>query len=409
MPPTLEVFVLWHPDDEIGVTVADTLLTHFHGPAFSGLVGGAVEVYTRSAPWASPDGPPRPLPFMSDAADGPPASVTTVVVIVHGVNLAQAAEYDDHWAEYLSQVAETGEQNPHVAVFGVVASDAVMRQGTRLNTLFGANQALSPRGLIDPRVLCRDLCHSITGFVSGAPRERLRVFISYTTRFNADDESGHLRDLVSAVRDGIAGTHMTTFFDEADIQPDSRWEDEVTRLAETSALFVVRTDRYSSREWCQREVLAAKRSDMPVVILAALFEGEERGSFLMDHLPSVACDPTDEHARMAAIEVALSKLVDDALKRALWRLQREQPEMDAFDWLPANAPEPVTLARWLRTRDPAEMPTSDDQIYVLHPDPPLGPAEVMALDDVLALGGLDGLVEIFTPRTFASRGGRVRR
>lgn len=44
IPPILEVFVLWHPEDAAGRRVADTLLEHFHGTAFDGLVGGAVEV-----------------------------------------------------------------------------------------------------------------------------------------------------------------------------------------------------------------------------------------------------------------------------------------------------------------------------------------------------------------------------
>lgn len=47
LPPVLEIFVVWHPGDDAGATVAGWLLDHFHGTAFSGLIGGAVEVYTR--------------------------------------------------------------------------------------------------------------------------------------------------------------------------------------------------------------------------------------------------------------------------------------------------------------------------------------------------------------------------
>lgn len=44
---------------------------------------------------------------------------------------------------------------------------------------------------------------------------------------------------------------------------------------------------------------------------------------------------------------------------------------------------------------------------VLHPDPPLRPDEKDAMDALFRLAGLDGTVDIVTPRTFAQRGGRT--
>jgi hypothetical protein len=58
-PPILEYYVLWHPDDDaLGSSVAQQLMDHFHGPAYAGLAGGAVEVYTRSTGWTEPNGTP---------------------------------------------------------------------------------------------------------------------------------------------------------------------------------------------------------------------------------------------------------------------------------------------------------------------------------------------------------------
>src|SRR5690606_11072853 len=118
------------------------------------------------------------------------------------------------------------------------------------------------------------------------------------------------------------------------------------------------------------------------------------------------CSQVDVDAQRQSIEAALNKLVDEALKRALWDHQRSRLRSYGFDWLPANAPEPTTLAAWLRTLD--QRPTPDDRLFVLHPDPPLGNAEVVVIDDILEVAGLPGLVEILTPRIFASRGGQVR-
>ncbi len=91
---------------------------------------------------------------------------------------------------------------------------------------------------------------------------------------------------------------------------------------------MVRTDRYASREWTQREVLAAKRHDVPIVGLIALTEGEARGSFLMDHVPTVALR---DDAVTASIAASLNRLVDEVLKRALWGAQSTYIRDEGFD------------------------------------------------------------------------------
>jgi hypothetical protein len=120
----------------------------------------------------------------------------------------------------------------------------------------------------------------------------------------------------------------------------------------------------------------------------------------MDHVPTVACPPGKERE---AATIALNRLVDEALKRALWKLQRVYLENDGFDWLPVHAPEPVTLTAWLRAHADDLKPP----IVVMHPDPPLGPPEMEALEELGGLVSGVGKIQIHTPRTFASRGGRL--
>lgn len=406
IPPILEVFVLWHPRDTHGEQVAQALLEHFHGTAFAGLVGGAVEVYTRSAGWDGPDSAPRPLPFVEPLPNGLAPAAVTVVIPVLGTYLARAAEGEGPWRDYLQTLVAAAHDHPGAAVFALQVDDGVMPSGSQLAAIFGDEQLLTRDGATNPAALCRDLAHSITGFVDGSPGQPLRVFISHTKRNSPEEEPDRVQDLVALVRQVIGDTHLRPFFDAADLLPGVNWEEELISAASTSSLLLVRTDLFASRDWCQREVLAAKRADMPIAALQALRDGEERGSFLMDHVPSVACDRTDVEEQRVAIETALNKLVDEALKRSLWKHQRSRLASYGFDWLPANAPEPTTIAAWLRTL--SKQPTPDDRLFVLHPDPPLGHAEVSAITDILGVGGLVDLVEILTPRTFANRGGQVR-
>lgn len=403
--PVLEVYVLWHPDDADGSRISEVLLRHFHGTTFSGLVGGAVEVYTRSAGWDAKGGVPRPMPFLEPLPNGMARSAVTAVVAVLGTRLARAVDDDPAWRHYLEAMLAAAADDPTVGVFALKLDDAAVAAGTTLGGLFGARQGLDADGAADDAVLCRDLAHSIAGLIGDPMGGRLRVFISHTKRYSPDEEPDAVHELVHLVRDVIGDTHLTAFFDEADLLPSVDWERELTGAAASSGLLVVRTDLYASRDWCQREVLAAKRADMPVVVLHALHRGEERGSFLMDHVPAVPLRGEVVEGQRASIEAALNQLVDEALKRALWRHQRNRLAGLGFDWLPANAPEPTTLIGWLASI--VVRPTANDRLFVLHPDPPLGDAERAVIGDLLKVTGMPQLVEILTPRTFASRGGQV--
>ena len=122
----------------------------------------------------------------------------------------------------------------------------------------------------------------------------------------------------------------------------------------------------------------------------------------MDHLPTVPFARDDSGT---SIDKALDRLVDEVLKRALWTAQSSYIGAQGFDWLPVHAPEPVTTVKWL-ARHKAE-DANDEHLLIIHPDPPLGPDERAVVDEMCAVAGFDGRVDVLTPRTFAIRGGEV--
>src|SRR3954468_16236412 len=104
LPPLLEVYVVWHPDDA-GGPVAEALIDHFHGTAFSGLVGGAVEVFVRSQGWLGRDDAPRPLPFAEPLPAAIAEAQLTVVVPLLGLGMAQAVQDGGAWRSYVEAIA----------------------------------------------------------------------------------------------------------------------------------------------------------------------------------------------------------------------------------------------------------------------------------------------------------------
>jgi hypothetical protein len=404
IPPILDVFVVWHPDDKIGANRFLELHEHFHSPAFSGLAGGAVEVYARSAAWDS-RGAPRPLGIESPLDAGLPAAQFNAIVPVIDTSLLRAvADSTSGWNAYVQGIAALQEQSG-VCVYPVVA-DGLQWGGTAIHKILGRCQALPCTEDIDRRLLGRELAQAITQQVrreTGHPT-RLKVFVSHTKHQSAEEAARSGSAIFNRVRERIMQTHLTTFFDAQDIQPGDFWEQTLDEGAASCALLMVRTDVYAGREWTQREVHAAKRSGMPIVCMYALTAGEERGSFLLDHVPSVTCDLCDPDP---GIELALNRLVDEALKNSLWQAQTSYLARDGFDWLPAQSPEPTTLAPWLAQHQESE--PDDRHLWVIHPDPPLGRAEREVLHQLCVVAGYESNVDILTPRTFAARGGALKK
>jgi hypothetical protein len=413
LPPVLEIYVIWHPTDVAGRTIAGEIVEHFHGTAFTGLIGGAVEVLVRSEAWSAPGSAPRPI--FTPAAPPPnhvaPAMFTAIVPIL-GIGMAGAVEDDGPWRAYLRDfVAAQKAQADRVGLFPYRLNPAAT-DGTQLAAIVGRYQTIAANPPDEPydtgrNARCRDLSQALAQFVAGNAGEQLTAFISHTKR-SSTAESADVAALIALVKSVIATTHMKDFFDASDLQPGTDWAGALRQHAGKSALLALRTDLYPSREWCQREILVAKRSGMPVVILDGLGYAEERGSFLMDHVPRTPVRTDGAEWSRRDVYRALNILVDECLKRALWKRQQElakaRPDL-LISWWAAHAPEPLTLIQWLEEAKAANTLPDAGLLRILHPDPPLGADEKVVLEQILSFGGMAGALDVMTPRQLAARGG----
>jgi hypothetical protein len=193
LPPVLEIYAVWHPDDPAGQTAANQLVSHFHGSRFSGLIGGAVEVYVRSRGWRSATDAPRSIPF---PGMGPPNGVlqaeTVAIVPVLGREFARAVEDGPGpWRAYANEIAAAAVASPeHVCVFPLLVHRGAT-DGTELGRIFGSFQflaAVAPGASDEPEaeLRCRDLAQSIGQLIGQQPR--LQVFISHTKHPSVEEE-----------------------------------------------------------------------------------------------------------------------------------------------------------------------------------------------------------------------------
>lgn len=464
-PTVLDIYVVWHPHDHAGKDVFNELVTHYHSEHFSGLAGSAIEVFSRSLPLI-PETEKIPCPIATrdgqvghwiDSTDisdrrmpANTASPFTVIIPVIGRHMISAAhDNNSDWASYLRSLCEVRDDalashSPHLLVVPIIDTKGLNTSGEVISSLTDRQGMVLHDDAYAPGALTRDIGQAIvqrllwkqTGMLSSSESPRLRVFISHARAdIPANDLTGNTpRGVIAKVKAIAQQTRLDAFFDVYDIQADSEWNSSIRERARTSALLMVRTDSYSSREWTQREVFEAKQAGMPIVCLSALNAGESRGSFLLDHVPTVAYPqilegqtPTEGHqtadATDNAIISALNRLVDETLKFALWRCQEipaavyaatdsttepESANHPGFDSAPPSPPEPAILLKFIQEhRDKFK---DDHHLWLIHPDPPLLPAEQEFLVALCEQAGYDnGQVHLLTPRSFFAAGGTFGR
>jgi len=186
LPPVLETYVVWHPDDHAGARATHQLIEHVHGTLFTGLIGGAIEVYVRHQGWQGPVDAPRPIPI----PDAPPPNGVAqaqhvAVVPVLGIGLARAVQPGSGaWFDYLTTLVDAHETCAHrVRIFPLLLADAATLRGSTLDRILGRYQrlggSLPATGEVPDTGWQRDLIQGLAQFTEQAG-SRLQVFVSHT-------------------------------------------------------------------------------------------------------------------------------------------------------------------------------------------------------------------------------------
>ena len=134
----------------------------------------------------------------------------------------------------------------------------------------------------------------------------------------------------------------------------------------------VHTDSYSSREWCRREVIEAKRRLTPMIVVDCVRDVDPRSMAYLGNAPVVRMDPD----RTDRIGTVVGCLLDEVFRTWLWRCRVGGHLADAPDVLfTARPPELIALAA-LPRRDEGSSPT------IVYPEPLVSADEQRLFADV---------------------------
>ncbi len=111
--------------------------------------------------------------------------------------------------------------------------------------------------------------------------EPIKLFLSHTKK----DGSGYA--YAKSIIHHIATLNIGRFFDIYDIPPGTNFEEKIEENIQESTFLAIMSDNYSTRYWCQRELMTAKKHNRPIVIANCVEEYEDRSFSAVANLPSI--------------------------------------------------------------------------------------------------------------------------
>jgi CRP-like cAMP-binding protein len=370
--PRLTVYVVWHPDYQEGQALADYIYSRLTRDVKQPISRGlGIPVFFRNTLL-----PEREAPLEIDLDD---AQHSAVVVLVDD-NMVVSESWEEYVADLWQQMQVP--DCPH-RLYPVSVSPQAFNLESNVPEvnfirLHDLDELDRPTFLMSSLVheLCRLLLNrkrlaASTTEVSAAP---VKLFISHAKRDGLD--------IAEPIRDYIhQNTALKTFFDATDIAPGHSFAKEITSQLADAALLAIQTDAYVSREWCQREIITAKRLDRPIVVVNAIREGEERGFPYIGNVPTIRWHENryqdDPQARNAAIQAVLDLMLYEVLKDVY--LEQHFEDLRSLMLIPEQAillSRPPELLSLLNIKDDSSVRFAD---MILYPDPPLGDEEIKLL------------------------------
>jgi hypothetical protein len=215
-------------------------------------------------------------------------------------------------------------------------------------------RALQPdpdeRGRRLQRGLIIEICRFLMGHARGE-RVPVRIFLSHAKQ-DIDAQPG----LFNAIAAHLQATQpVEAWIDSGGIEPGANFGKRIEDAIEQSVVMVLSTASYSSRPWCRREVLFAKRHGRALVVVDGLQGIDVRSFPYTGNVPVMAWSAD---GAVHAVDLLLKEVL--RIEHAKRLLQRQQQSQDV---LLTSAPELVTLAGLAGGQ------------RVLYPDPPLGDEE----------------------------------
>ena len=161
-------------------------------------------------------------------------------------------------------------------------------------------------------------------YMKDMTQDKLKLFISHAKR----DGLVVAENLRNSLR---SKTKLDSFFDKNDIIEGVDFEKQIKENVKSSLLMVLDSDAYGTRQWCQKEILCAKKYGVPIVVVDMHSDVITRTFPYMGNVPSVRLN--DDNLDSAINLLLRTGLRYEYQKNYLTRIVKEGNDDDDFDIL----------------------------------------------------------------------------
>lgn len=191
--------------------------------------------------------------------------------------------------------------------------------------------------------------------------EKAQIFVSHSKRDKDKIGEKRAKELVNYLTEE---TTLDAFFDIKDIVPGNRFDKQIDEGVKNALLIILYTNTYSDREWCRRELIAAKDNNVPTVVVL-MTDGVVKRTFpYVGNVPSIAFQKDWREPINLLLRTALDEYHEELL------LNKIAADDDAVHII--TCPPELYNIRFL----------PNERIKLLYPEPPLGQEELTILSQV---------------------------
>ncbi|MDL2268921.1 TIR domain-containing protein [Desulfosarcina sp. OttesenSCG-928-A07] len=231
--------------------------------------------------------------------------------------------------------------------------------------------------------MAHEICRYGFVEISGAnhgKRSSIKIFLSHAKA----GDTGRLH--AESIYKFVDATNMSRFFDATDISSGFKFDEEIAIHIQESTLVAIGSDAYSSRYWCQREILYAKENDRPIIAVDCLQEYQDR---IFPAGANVPCVHVSHEASLSESDI-LRILVATILETIRYYHAKESLKYyQDQKWIPKNC---TILSRPPEVHTIVELKKNAKK-KICYPEPPIYSEEA----DWLSYFGVDAFTPLWNP------------
>lgn len=197
----------------------------------------------------------------------------------------------------------------------------------------------------------------------------LKLFLSHAKR--GDTGLKH----AERIRSFIDTTNLRRFFDTYQISPGFEFDGEIENHIKDSTIIAILSDVYSSRYWCQREILTAKHEERPIIVVNSLENYEDRIFPAASNVPSLHVTDAllTEEEILNILNAALIETIRFNYAKASLIYYQSLGWIDSHAKIISRPPDIQQVCKFLNDLQEGNDNTSDKlkNLHICYPEPPL--------------------------------------